>query len=116
MRSFKNYILFSLIILSQFYTIFRGSNVRVDWFFLVQHTRRIDYAVMYVTQYITEFVLAYCLLYPNNISRELKRLILIICGLDIIHYFLLSSIGFELEKLALAFVLSYGYKLCKHNG
>ena len=93
--------------------MFRGNPDRVDWFLLVDYTRRLDYAIMYICNHITEIILAFCLLYPEGISRESKRFIFILCILDIIHYFTFSSIGFESEKLLLAFLISYGYKQYK---
>ena len=93
--------------------MFSKTEQRVDWFLCIEHTRRLDYAIMYLCTHITEIILAFCLLYPNGISREVKRLIFILCILDIIHYFTFSSIGFESEKLIIAFILSYGYKQYK---
>ena len=98
-QTHKDYFLLSLIILSQLHVVFRGLNTRVDWFLFIDYTRRIDYAVMYLGQYLTEIILSYCLLFPKNISKDVRVLIFTMCCADLLHYFTTSSIGFGMEKL-----------------
>lgn len=98
----KNTVLLSLVIISQLHAMFRGLDIRVDWFIFIDHTRRIDYAVMYASRYIIQLVLVYCLMYPKGISKKLVRFMLILSVLDLIHYFTLSSIGFGASKILFA--------------
>ena len=110
-HSYKNYLLISLVILSQLHVSFRGLNDRVDWFLFIDYTRRIDYAVMYLCQCITGIIFSYCLLYPKGISKDVRVLIFIITLMDLLHYFTFSLVGFGLEKLFLSGILFFMYKI-----
>lgn len=106
----KDYFLLSLIILSQLHVLFRGLDTRVDWFIFIDYTRRIDYFVMYLCKYLTQLILSYCLLFPNNINKDIKFFIFTMCCADLLHYFTTSSIGFGMEKLFIVGSIFLCYK------
>ena len=106
----KDILLLSLIILSQLHVLFRGSEIRVDWYLCIEHTRRIDYAVMYFCRYIIQLILAYCVMFPSGINRNVKLFIFTLCIIDLIHYFTFSSIGYEQLKILFSYV---AYKIIK---
>ena len=110
-QTHKDFLLFSLIIISQLHVIFRGSKDKVDWFIFIDYERRIDYATMYLGQYLTELIFSYCLLFPKNISKDVRVLIFSMCCVDLLHYFTTSSIGFGMEKFFIvgSFFLFYKY-------
>lgn len=110
----KDILLISLIVLSQLHVLFRGLEVRVDWYLLSENTRRIDYAVMYLCRYIIQFILAYCVLFPAKISRDVRLLVFVISIFDLIHYLTLSSIGFEKEKILISTLFFYLIKKIKY--
>lgn len=112
----KNYFLLSTFILSSLHTIFRGSKVRVDWYLLIDYTRRIDFAVMYTTTAINFFILAYCLKFPKGIREEIKDFILIVVSLDLLHLILLSKLRFGFVKICLAIIIYYIIKLIRKYG
>lgn len=95
----KNYLLLSVIILSQLHSFFTGYKERVDWFIFIDYTRRIDYAVMYMCKHLIYLVYAYCLLFPYGIKKDTKVFIFILAIADFIHYITLSHIGFPWFKL-----------------
>lgn len=105
MRNLKNYFLLSTFVLSQLHTLFRGSKTRVDWYLLIDHTRRIDYAVMYSTISINFLILAFCLRFPKGVNKEVTEFILIATSLDMLHLLLTSKIHFGLVKMFLAVII-----------
>lgn len=112
----KNYFLLSTFILSQLHTIFRGYKTRVDWYLLIDYTRRIDFAVMYTTTAINFFILAYCLHFPKGVRKEVSQFILIVTSLDLLHLILLSKLRFGIVKIFLAIIIYYIIKMFKKNG
>jgi len=102
MRKLKNYLLLSTVVLSQLHTLFRGSKTRVDWYLLIDYTRRIDYAVMYTTTAVNFFILALCLKFPEGVKKEIINFIFIVTCLDLFHYFLVSKLYFGLVKIFVA--------------
>lgn len=93
--------------------LFYGSKERVDWYFLIDHTRRIDYAVMYLCKHLIYLILAFCLLFPKDILRDTKVFIFIFTVWDLVHYFATSHIGFELFKWLLVLATFLVYKRFK---
>ncbi len=89
---------------------FHGIEKRVDWFLLIDHTRRIDYAVMYLCKHLIYIVYSYCLLFPSGIHKDTKVFIFILAICDLLHYFLTSHIEFALPKLVLCLGIFYVYK------
>ena len=87
--------------------------MRVDWFLCIDHTRRIDYAIMYLCKHIIYVIYAYLVLSPKNISKDLKVFIFILSLVDLFHYFLTSHIGFEEIKLLLVAIIYVIYKIIK---
>ena len=112
----KNYFLLSTFVLSQLHTIFRGSKTRVDWYLLIDYTRRIDFAVMYTTTAINFFILAFCLRFPKGVKKEITEFILIVTSLDLLHLILLSRLRFGMVKICLAIIIYYIIKLVKGYG
>jgi hypothetical protein len=109
----KNYFLLSTFVLSQLHTIFRGSKYRVDWYLLIDYTRRIDYAVMYTTTAINFLILAYCLHFPKGVKKEVSQFILIVTSLDMLHLILLSRLRFGIVKIFLAIIIYYVIRFFK---
>ncbi|QIG62344.1 hypothetical protein [Tenacibaculum phage JQ] len=105
-QKLKNYILLSIIVLSQLHVVFRYDSQRVDWFFLIEHTRRIDYAVMYLCKHLIYVIYAYMLLFPKGISKNVKVFIFILSIYDLLHFFATSHIGGAELKILLT-LLTY---------
>jgi hypothetical protein len=113
----KNTLLLSTFLLSQLHTLFRGDKQRVDWSLLIDHSRRIDYAVMYMSIAINFLILAFCLHYPKGVNKNVTRFILIITILDMLHLVLFSKIGFGMAKIGIAFVVYLLYEfIFRGNG
>lgn len=106
----KNILLLSLIVLSQLHVIFRGQELRVDWFLCIEHTRRIDYAVLYLCRYLIQGILAYCVLFPSNISKDVKLFIFVLSVADLIHYLTFSSIGYGIEKILISSLIFFSLR------
>jgi len=109
----KNYILLSVIILSQLHVFFRGSLQRVDWFLFIDHTRRIDYAVMYLSKHLIYIIYSYCLLFPKGIHKYIKVFIFILSIIDLLHYFSTSHIGFGTFKILVTTIIFVIYRKVK---
>lgn len=105
-------MLLSTIVLAQLHTVFHGAKTRVDWYLLIDFTRRIDYAVMHLTTSINFLIISYCLYRPKGVNEETKKFIFILCILDLIHYLLISKIYFGLVKAFLAIIIYY---IIKYN-
>lgn len=112
----KNYFLLFTFVLSQLHTIFRGSKTRVDWYLLIDYTRRIDFAVMYTTTAINFFILSYCLRFPKGVEKEITEFIFIVTSLDLLHLILLSKLRFGMVKIFLAIFIYYIIKLFRKYG
>lgn len=111
----KNKALISILLLNELHVFFRGLKTRVDWYLLIEHTRRLDYAVMYFCKHTIYLILAYCLLFPKGIHKETKVFIFMFMIADMLHYLLLSHIGFEWVKVILvllSFVIYKKFRLC----
>lgn len=111
----KNYLLLSIVILSQAHMIFSDTKQRVDWYLLIEHTRRLDYAVMYACKHLIYVIYAYCLLFPKGIKHEIKVFVFILAIADILHYFTTSHIGFAFIKLLGVFGIFLLYKKIKND-
>jgi len=96
--------------------VFHGSKVRVDWYLLIDFTRRIDFAVMYLSTSINFLIISYCLYKPKGIHKEIKEFIFIVCLLDLIHYLLISRVYFGMVKIFLAIIIYYTIKLVRRYG
>lgn len=113
MRSFKNYILLSVIILSQLHVYYRGDDTRVDWYLLIDYTRRIDYAVMYLCKHVIYVIYAYLILFPLGVKKDLKVFIFMLSIADLTHYLLISHIGFSEIKIVITLIAFSIYKVLK---
>lgn len=109
----KNYLLLSILVLTELHVLFRGLKTRVDWYLLIDYTRRIDYAVMYLNKHFIYIILSYCFLFPKGILKDTKIFIFIWVLLDFVHYLLVSHIGFEWFKLTLSLIVFFIYKKVK---
>ena len=110
---FKNYILLSIIVLSQLHVYFRGDNTRVDWYLLIEYTRRIDYAVMYLCKHIIYVIYAYVILFPIGVKKDIKVFIFMLSIADLLHYVLISHIGFSEIKIVVTLVAFALYKIIR---
>mgnify|MGYP003152867497 CR=1 FL=1 len=111
----KDWLLFSTVLISYFPKIFYGSKVRVDWFLLVEHTRRIDYYFFYLGVSLNYLILSYLLLFPKGVTKEMKQFILIVCILDLLHFVLLSKLHFGYIKIIMAIGIFYLLRMIKKN-
>lgn len=111
----KNSLLLSTAFLSMLHTLFYGLKTRVDWYLFIDYTRRLDFAVMYLTTSINFIILSYCMMYPQGIYRDVKRFILIICILDLIHYLTVSKVYFGIHKIVFAVLIFYCYRFFKNG-
>jgi hypothetical protein len=102
--SYKNYLLLLTPLIGHLYTLFRGSSERVSWW-LTDNTRRIDYAVMYYSISINFLILSFCLMYPKGINKKVRKFILILSSLDMMHLMLVSKLKFGIFKILLAFII-----------
>lgn len=103
MERFKNYILFSLIFLSQIHTLFRGCGFRFVWLNGISKTASLS--TFLFVKHLSAFVLVYCALKPKGISKNLLIFFSIVTFLDIIHFITLSGFGYELVKIFLSLVI-----------
>lgn len=108
--SFKDWVLFSTIFFSYFPIIFYGNKTKVDWFPLIEHTRRIDYYFFYLGLSINYLIFIILLMFPKGIKQEVKQLVLTICILDLLHFVLLSKQYFGFVKVIAAMILVYTYR------
>lgn len=115
LRKYKNIILLSTVALGMLHTLFHGSKTKVDMYLFLDYSRRIDYAIMHLTTSINFLILAYCLMYPIGVSRDVKRFILIICSLDLIHYLTVSKVYFGVHKIIFAVLIFYIYRIYKNG-
>ena len=109
MYKIKNYILFSLIILSQSHVAFRDSEISIEWL-LNGKIRSLTASVFLFVKHFSEFYLVFCLLKPKGLDRNLILLLLILTFLDVWHFILFSGKGFEIEKLVLTGLMFFAMK------
>lgn len=112
-QTLKNYILLSIIVLSQLHVAFRYDSQRVDWFLFIDYTRRIDFAVMYLCKHLIYVIYAYMLLFPKGLSRNVKVFIFILSIYDLLHFFTTSHIGGAEIKLILTLITYLLYNKIK---
>ena len=109
MGKYKNYILFSLIFLSQIHTLFRGCEFKVVWL-LNDISKSLSLTSFLFVKHISEFVVLYCLFRPKGLNKNLVVLFLIITFWDIIHFILLSGFGYEYLKVFLSLITFIAFK------
>lgn len=112
MGKFKNSILFLIIFLSQIHILFRGVDLKLVWL-LNEKVKTFNFSVFLFVVYLEHIVLYYCLLRPKGVSRSLLTVLFILSMLDMFHFLLYSSYGYEIEKLAITGILFCCYKLYK---
>lgn len=106
----KNLALLSTFVISQIHTLFSTyKDWRVDWYLLIEHSKRVDFAVFYSGIAINFLIMAYCLHYPKGISRGISRFILIITVLDMFHLLLMARQGFGMAKIGIALLIYIAY-------
>jgi hypothetical protein len=105
MERSKNTLLISLIVLSQIHTLFRGMDFNLVWL-LNGVEKSPSFSVFLLSHHITALVLIY-LLYINSKQKKLTLFLLILSFLDILHFFILSGFGFELEKILLTLFIYF---------
>ena len=111
MEKYKNKILFSLIILSQFHVIFRGLGSFVWVLNGVEKTYSLS--VFLFVKHFTVFVLYYICLKPKGVNRNLLIFLFFLSFLDVIHFIVLSGFEYEYAKIALAFLITVIYTYLK---
>ena len=106
---FKNSLLFLFIFLSQVHVLFRGADFKILWI-LNDKIKTLSFSMFLFIVYLEHIVLYYCLLRPEGVSRDLLTVLFILSILDMFHFLLFSSYGYEIEKLFLTGVLFYCHK------
>lgn len=112
MQKFKNSILFLIIFLSQIHILFRYFDLKILWI-LNEKVKTFNFSVFLFVVYLEHIVLYYCLLRPKGVSRDLLTVLFILAILDMIHFILYSSYGYEIEKLGVMLILFCCYKFYK---
>lgn len=98
MKSYKNKILLSLILLSQLHAFFRGIDINVSWYF-VDKVRSLNFSVFMTCVFVRFTLIYYLLLRPIGISKTLKQYLFILSFFDLVWWVLFSGVGYEIEKL-----------------
>ena len=112
---YNNTALIATFILSQIPFAFKGQTFRVDWYLFIEHTKRIDYAILFYAYSINFIILSYILHYKKKVDKRLTRLILTITVLDLIHLLLIAKQGFGMAKIGIAVLIVLSYDLYKKN-
>lgn len=105
MKSHKDYLLLSIIIISQLHVAFRGFDYNVDWFLFINKERGVNFSVFMICVFVRFIILHYCLLKPYGINKDIKTYLFCLSVLDLLHFFLTSGLGFEIEKLIVGVLL-----------
>lgn len=88
-------------------SMFVGDKTRYNLGLFIDRSTRIDYFARYYGITITFLIMAYCLYDSKGISKEVKKYILIVAILDIIHLVLFSARGFGEFKIVLGVLILY---------
>jgi hypothetical protein len=111
MTKYKNHLLFSLIILSQLHTAFRGGGNLV-WI-LNDVEKTYSLTCFLFVKHLTVFILYYINLKPKGVNRNLLTYLFILSGLDVIHFIVLSGFGYGMLKLVLSVFILIMYNTLK---
>ena len=111
LRSWKDFLLLSTALISYLPSFFHGSKERIDFFLLVEYTRRIDFFFLYLGNSINFLIFAFLLLFPKGLSQQMKVFTIIVCILDFLHFILLSKLYFGIIKLFAAIFIHVMYKI-----
>lgn len=114
MKANKNYLLLSLIIISQIHVFFRGLGVEIDWFLLVDKQRGLNFSVFMIGVFVRFIIVYYCLLKPFGLNKDLKTYLFILSILDLIHFFLTSGLGYAIEKILVGLFILGIVKLIRY--
>ena len=98
----KDWMLYCTVLVSYFPSLFHGNKTKLDLFLLVDHSRRIDFYLMYLGHSINYLILLFLLLFPKDISVRAKQFVFLVCILDFLHYVLLSKLYFGFAKIFVA--------------
>jgi hypothetical protein len=98
----KDWMLYCTVLVSYFPSLFHGNKTKLDLFLLVEHSRRIDFYLMYLGHSINYLILLFLLLFPKDISVRAKQFVFLVCILDFLHYVLLSKLYFGFVKIFVA--------------
>jgi hypothetical protein len=111
-RKFKNSLLFLFIFLSQIHVLFRGADFKILWI-LNDKIKTLNFSVFLFIVYLENIVLYYCLLRPKGVSKDLLTVLFILSILDMFHFLLFSSYGYEIDKLCVMLFVFCCYKFYK---
>ena len=98
----KDWMLYCTVLVGYFPSLFHGNKTKLDLFLLVEHSRRIDFYLMYLGHSINYLILLFLLLFPKDISVRAKQFVFLVCILDFLHYVLLSKLYFGFVKIFVA--------------
>lgn len=106
-KKYKNYLLLSLVLISQAHIVFRDSNIKIDWFLFTDTKRFLNFSIFQLCIYIKFIVLSYCIIYNDNINKRIAKYLLILSVLDVFHFFLTSGLGYEIIKIITGVIILY---------
>ena len=92
MYKFRNFILFSLIIISQLHTAFRGYEVDFVWLSNDLH-KSVKLSIFLFSKHITTFVLLLFLVKPKKVNVYLLHLVFCVSAMDVIWFLIYSGVG-----------------------
>ena len=104
MKKYKNYILFSIILLSQVHVFFRGSDIRLEWF-LNGKVKTINFAVFLFFVHLRFLIFSYLMWKPKGISKDVPLFFFIVSVFDLLHFVFLSGYGYAEIKVFSAFIV-----------
>lgn len=114
MKSYKNYLLLAMPIISKIKTFYYRDDSRVDWFLFYDFVNRKGenigvlktWAIYFYTVPINFIILSYCMLFPKGIQLWVKQFIFTLCCLDLLHMALYAGKSFVFFKLMICIIIT----------
>lgn len=103
MKSYKNYLLLSIVLISQIHVAFAGGKM-VDWFLFIDKFRSLEFTIFMTGVFIRFIILHYCLIFPYGINKNIKIYLFILSLFDLLHFILFSGVGYEIEKIFASYI------------
>ncbi len=102
-QTYKNTILILLIIAGQFHELLPRDYL-IEWI-VNGKVKSIQFAWFLFAKHITVFCVLYCILKPKNIKKDILLFLMVLSGLDVIHFLISSSFGFVKLKILFSGVI-----------
>ncbi len=109
MKKFKDYLLITLVILSQVHTIFKGSGLNLVWL-INGVSKSLNFSVFLLIKHVTVFILYCLLLKPKGINKNLLLMLLIVSFLDVTFFIINSNYQVNLIKFVIAALIFFAFK------